>query len=496
MAIDIEEPESPGWWLNVLATKLHERRSGRDGKRQFSRRTFEPSRVTPGLVLLSDYLRGDPPLREDIHSDWAIPFRQFLRMGRMNVAPKLVSSITNRMAIRDFRTAAADDELGDAEARNLMRLNKLRVRSREVHDFMCGLGYGYTIVTPPDGARDWSLITSESPMECITAHDPATGEELAGLKMFRDSTTKTDWAFLFLPGEVWVAVAEVQSSTLWRPRWAISKQWEWATEKFDDVPGNKVAMVRFRNKDGRSEIEGALDTLDRINDKLFNEWWIGKIQAFRQRALEMPDDEEVEVDNDEDEDGVVDHEDLAGIFTSSPDALWQLPKGAKIWESQETNLEQLTKSIKAELEWLAFTESKPLYLITPDAANGSAEGATTQREEHVFVVEDRQDRASDGWAKTMSLAFEFQGETDRADVTKIEPLWAPAERYSLEQKADAATKYKGAGVPVEAVLTDVLQYSPADVVDRLRPLRNRDLLYAAPAGQQQAPPPADDQPEQ
>lgn len=491
MPIDIDTPGSPGWWLNTLAKRLHDRRAGREGRQLYTRRTLAPSRIRPGLVLLQDYLDGDPPLREDIHSGWATPFLQFLRMGRMNIAPKLVSSTGNRMTVSGFRTSAADDELGDKVARDLMRRNGLVVKSREVHDYMLGLGEGYTITTPPDASRDWSLITAESPLNCITAHDPMTGVEIAGLKMFRDEDHSTDYAYLFLPGELYVAYAQVPTTTLFRSHFQLSRQWEWDTDKFDDIPGNKVAMVRFRNKDGKSELDGYLNDLDRINDKLFNEWWIGKIQAFRQRALQQAADDEdgapVVSDQDTDEDGEISAEELAGIFTSAPDAMWLLPPGSKIWESSTTDIRQLTESIKAELQWLAFTKSKPLYLITPDAANGSAQGASTQREEHSFDVEDRIARASDGWVRTMSLAFEFQGDTGRSDVATLEPIWDPAERFSLAEKADAAPKYKAAGYPVEAIFTDVLQRSPADVVDRLRGLRARDLLYAAPPTDQPAP---------
>jgi hypothetical protein len=481
MAIDTETPQSAGWWLKVLSTELHNRRAGRVGTKRYHRNGVQPSRIQPGLQLLADYLEGDPPLREDIHSAWAAPFRQFLRVGRMNVAPKLVSSTTNRMGIRDFRTAAADDELGDIKARELMKRNDLKLKAREVHDDMLGLSHAYTIVTPPGGKRDWSLITAESPMECITAHDPATGEILAGLKMFRDDWDTTDFAYLFLPGKVMVAKCEVGTSTLFvgRQIFFLSDRWEWDDSKEQDVPGDEVAMVRFRNKHGRSEIAGALDTLDRINDKLFHEYWVGKLQAFKQRALEVPDEDD-EVDEADDDVATPDNEDWAQIFTSAPDALWKLPKGAKIWESTQADLNGMLASIKHELQWLAFTESKPLHLVTPDAANQSAEGASTQKEEHSYEIEDRRDRAEGSWARTLSLAFLFQGDAARSKVETIEPIWGPLERYSLQEKADAASKVKGI-VPVEAIQTDFLQYSPGDVVDRLRPMRGTDLLFMPPS---------------
>lgn len=477
VALDIDTPESPGWWINELGTELHDRRAGREGRKRFTRRSVESSRIRPGLDLLSDYLRGDPPLRQDIHADWAGPFRQYLRMGRLNFAKNLVSSPSNRLGIQGFRTAAADDQLGDREVHALMRRNKLKLKAREVHDYALGLGDGYAIVTPPDSRRSWSLITAESPLQCITAEDPATGETLAGLKMFRDHRAGVDYAYLFLPGELWVARAEVQASTLFGRRpFNLVDQWEWDEDKFDDIPGDRVAMHRFRNKDGVSEIEGFLDHLDRINDKLFNEWWIGKIQAFRQRALEVPDEEADEGDEDGDDESTPEDEDFSGIFTSAPDAMWQLPQGAKIWESQNVDVTPLVSSVKAELQWLAASASIPLHTITPDAANGSAEGASLMREEHVEKVQDRRDRFDGTWADVISDALAFQGDTERSDPAQIEAIWGPLERHSLAEKTTAAAAVKDV-LPREIIWTDILQMDPADVQNRVEPAWAKDALW-------------------
>src|SRR5690348_15519089 len=104
--------------------QLHNRRTGRDGTRRWRRDQVASARMRPPLGLLDLSRRGDPPLRDDIHSGWAAPFRQYVRMGRLNFARKVVSPTANRMGLRGFRTAAADDELGDVQARDLMRRNK------------------------------------------------------------------------------------------------------------------------------------------------------------------------------------------------------------------------------------------------------------------------------------------------------------------------------------------------------------------------------------
>lgn len=488
--IDTEVPYSPGWWLQVLATQLHNRKVGRDGSRLWTRDTVESTRVRPGLDLLDAYRRGDPPLREDVHTSWAAPFRQYVRMGRLNFAEKLVSPTANRMGIRGFRTAAADDELGDQEAHNLLRRNRLQLVNRDVVDDMLSFGDGYTLTTPPDATREWALITAESPLQCITAHDPATGRTLAGLKMFRDDWDARDWAYLFLPGELWVAIKDGPSSLGHRGPFRMARSWEWEVDRFDDIPGNRVPIVRFQNKRGVGEFEPHLNHLDRINDKIFNEWWISKIQAFRQRALQRDKDA---VDDAEDlEDDTVERSvdaspsmsaaELAEMFVSAPDAMWDLPPGAKLWESQPIDVTPLVNSIQKELQWLASAADKPLASLNPDAANQTAEGATNQKEEHLYQVKDRRDRVESSWAETIAMAFEFAGDTSRADVAQIETIWGPIELYSLAQKAEADSK--AGSLPLDIRRRDIWQYDPTELPD-MRTMDGRDRLQlrlSNPAG--------------
>ena len=485
--IDTDTPRSAGWWLKVLAGELHNRRCGRDDfggrHRRFSRVAVESSRVRPGLDLLHDYYQGDPPLRKDIHEGWAEPFRQYVRMGRMNFAGLVVSAPAARMGIRDFRTAAAADEFGDSKARDIMRANDLKLVSRDVHENMLWSGYGYLMVTPPPQNAPGGtipLMTSESPLATITAHDPATGETLAGLKMFRDDWDERDWAYLFLPGELHVAFKQGRSSIGVDSRFRFSAgSWSWDEEKQDTFPGGQVPIVRFKNKGGVGEFEHHLDHLDRINDKLFNEWWIGKINGFRQRALKnLPDRDEVTGE-------LIDY---AGMFTSSPDSLWRLPADSDIWESTVVDIGPLVNSVQKELQWLAAALSMPLQTLAPDAANQSAEGAVTLKEEQLFKIEDRRDRTEGSWARSMAMAFAFMGDTERADRTKIEPLWGPLQRFTLEQMSSAAQKSKGI-LPDEAIWTDIYQYPPAEIPN-LRTLRGRDLLHNAVRGPGGDQPPA------
>ena len=466
--IDIDTLE--GQWFARLARELHDRRTGRSGTRRWTRSTVTTQHIRPPLHVLEDYRRGDPPLRPDIHSGWKPYVRQFVRMGRLNVADLLISSTSNRMQLRDFRTAEANDELGDVIARGIMRANEMKLRAREVHDTMLSLGDAYTIMTPPGGRRKHTLITSEDPQQVITAHDPATGEYLAGLKMFRDEWNSEDLAYLYLPGLVRMARRKSNVSILTNgPHRLDAKSWTFDDDKDATVPDDEIPIARFRNRDGVGEFENHLDTLDRINDKIFDEWWIAKIQAFRQRAVKnLPD-------TDEDTGEEIDYSDM---FTASPDEMWQVPADVDFWESTPVDLTPITSSIQKDLERLAAVTSLSLPSLTPDAANGSAEGASLMREEHVYKVENRIDHAEPGWSRTMRLSFLFEGDLERADVAELEAIWGPVERHSLQQKGDAAAKAKDS-LPVEAIQRDIWQYAPAEIPN-LRAMRGRDVLFQPP----------------
>ncbi len=160
--------------------------------------------------------------------------------------------------------------------------------------------------------------------------------------------------------------------------------------------------------------------------------------------------------------------------------MWQVPADVDFWESQPIDLTPIIASVQKDLERLAAATSQPLHTITPDAANGSAEGASLMREEHLFKILDRLDRVDPEWGQVMGTCFTYQNDAARGDVTQIEPLWAPIERFSLQQRASAASQLRGI-LPLEAIWRDVMQYDPAEVPE-LRNLQGRDFLDAAVRG--------------
>lgn len=482
--IESDEQGSPGWWFKVLARELHDRRLGRSGGRRWTRSTIKPARIRPSLEMLQDHLNGDPPLL-GVAEGWKEHFREVVRLGRLNVASLVVEAKANRMQLRDFRTAAAGDELGDTVARDVMRANRLKLVARDVHEGMLAFGDAYAIVTPPADGQTYPLITAEDATQVITAHNPATGETLAALKMFRDDWDSADFGYLFIREGAKVtkrvAVKKGGVSSIGPTQFRMGSSWAWDEEAETEIPHGQMPVKRFRNRRGIGEFEHHLDTLDRINDQILNKLVIAKIQAFRQRAVKnLPDTETKIVDGVPVETEV----DYSDAFIAAPGALWQVPGDVEFWESAPTDIGPIRLAIKDDLEHFAAVTSTPLHTITPDAMKGSAEGASLMREEHVYAVENRRDHAEPTWADVMATSFAFMEDDARSDVTKIEPIWGPVERYSLQEKADAASK-AGTSLPMETIQTDIWQYPPAELAN-LRALRARQMLFQV-AGQPAAP---------
>ncbi|NAE18045.1 hypothetical protein [Enterococcus hirae] len=481
MTIDTETLGSPGWWLQVLSRKLHERNEGRAWGTAvaFGGSALREREVRPGLFLLRDWYRGNPPLPEPAEG-WRKGFTEFLRLARMNYAELVVEPTRFRMRPRGWRTAVAGDDTGDAQALRIARANDLAVAFGDVAKDMLSLADAYMIVGEPQEATGIPLITAESPLTTITAHDRATGKTLAALKEQMDEWTGEFSSYVFTPGRVDVARRATKAGftgSVYGP------DWDWDEAASGALPAafaDVVPVFRFRNRDGVGDFEPHLDVLARINNGLLDRVVVSKLQAFRQRAIknlpETSDGQEPRPDGS----NVVDY---SGAFEADPGTLWQVPDGVDFWESQAIDLGPLRMAVKDDVEGLAAVTSTPLHLITPDAASGSAEGASLLREGHIYKVIDRRDRASGPLARVMACAFAFMGDQDRADVTQIETLWDPAERFSLAEKGSAAAQLNGI-LPDEELFTEVLQYPP-DAIPRLLSMKRAQaataLLFAPPA---------------
>jgi hypothetical protein len=409
-----------------------------------------------------------------------------MAMARTNYAELVVEAVRERMTPVGFRTGAEGDDLGDSEAWRIWQANALDADSALVHRASLSMGDAYVIVGAVDPDIGAPLISPEDPREVITEQDPRRRRKtLAGLKLYHDDVAGEDVAYVYLPGRVHRyqrQVNKVGGQDQREPVNLISPE-GWDETGSLDLPsalGKLVPVVEFANRANMfggvaGEFQPHLGLLDRINFTILQRLEIATLQAFRQRAIKG-------VEPIDDEGNPINY---ADIFTYDPGALWLLPETAELWESGQVDLGPIRQAIRDDVQDLAAVTRTPLFYLTPEANNGSAEGASLAREGLTFKAKDRIVQASESWEQVMSLAFLVTGDTDRASRGDMEILWADPERFSLAERYDAAAKAQAASVPWRTVMADVLQYSPQQI-ERMEAERATDALLAEPI-QQPAP---------
>lgn len=454
MAIDIDEPDSPGWWLSKCAKKLEKRH--------------------PRLELLNSYVEGDAPIPNDADPAVADAYKRFRRQARTNFAELIVLALRRRIKITGFRTAADMSRTGDQVVEQLWDRNGMAIELPDVIESMVGLADGYTMLgrLDVDGQPGPVVITGEDPRQVVTIHDPVQQRIVrAGLKLYHDDDEDLDIAYLHRPGTVYRAVRKRKATAVTAkrvPRFS-SSSWDWD----DDAGGeagletgiSRVPIVRFRNRKGVGIFENHLDLLERLDQQQFRGDVIAAIQAFRQRAaIGTPD---------EDDDGnPIDWDD---ILAADPGAFWRLPEGAEMWESAITDVRPLTEQKKASIQELCAVTSTPMHVFFPDAASGSAEGASLMREEHVAAAEDVLDRVVESVKDTVAIAFELQGDQVRSQRENITVLSRPVERRSLAEVADANSKL--GDVPWRSRMTRIVGFTEAEA-DQMEQELEEDALRA------------------
>lgn len=455
--IDITEARSPGWWLARLMVKLGERQA-----------RYE---------LLDSYYRGDPPL------PWGPEgcrqaFQKFQRKARLNLAAMIADSVTERMKPVGFRTGASADQEGDDQAWKIWQANNLDAEAPLLFSTCAVMSEAYTIVGGPDPDTKVPVISCEDPRQVITEQDPANRRRtIAALKVWVDDVDGVDRAKLYLPGIVYSAVRRNRPTGELMSFDPSGWEWEDDGQKLPAFAARIVPVTRFVLRsnlagDALGEFEDCIDDFDRINLMLLQRLTVAVMQAFRQRALKNGD-----ALPDTDEDGEeIDYND---IFSADPGAFWMLPEGVEVWESAGVDLTPLLESVKADIRDVLATSRTPLHYMFPDAAGGSAEGASLGREGLIFRAGARITQAEDPLEQTMSLALLFMGEKERAQRPDLEVIWQAPERVSTAERYDAAVKAQAAGVPWTTIMRDILGFSPQQI-ETMRAERMAEAFAAAP----------------
>jgi hypothetical protein len=253
--------------------------------------------------------------------------------------------------------------------------------------------------------------------------------------------------------------------------------WTWAGA--EDTGLDFVPVFPFLNRGGLGEFEPHTDILDRINWNILQRLVITAMQAYRQRAITSKDGDSslptVDAEGNE-----IDYE---KVFSAAPGAMWDLPPGFEIWESQQTDITAILSANKDDITHLAAVTRTPMPTMMPGGENQTAEGASFAKEGLVFKAQDRVARASASLDLVMGAALAIESGL-RVPVADVESKWLPVERQSLAERADAATKAQD--LPWRTRMTDIWQFSE-DRVDQMETERASDALNASISAPPAAP---------
>lgn len=451
MAINVSVKGSPGWWLEKGFKKREER--------------------APRLNNLAAWHEGNPPAPTAVQTAREA-FRDFEEEAVTNFAELIVGAVRERMSVRDIRTGASGEKSDDVAWERWVD-NNLSVEMSTVIETFLALGDSYVIVGK-DPETDKVVVTAEDPRQVVTFHNPLNQSQLrAAVKVLYDPDEGRAYAVLMLRGgkdeggaqfnaRRFVAYLDTDSSEI--PAFNAA-DWAWDKDQGDadgeELPHELVPVVRFRNRNGKGEFEDHIKILRRINRSVFQLTVIVMYQAYKQRAviLDDSDEDDVQVQNSFKEEIGLD--DLDDALTSDPGSWFLLPRGAKIWESTQTDVQGILSAIKDDVMRLAAVTRRPMAIFAPD--NQSAGGAEFTREGLTFATEDKMTRATQGIVDMYHLIFLTEGDAARAERSKIMVGWNPAVRYSLSDMASATSQVANT-MPKRTIYREIWQKTPAEIM--------------------------------
>ncbi|MHA0288279.1 phage portal protein [Mycobacterium sp. C3-094] len=472
---------SPSDWFDRLERRFTANTQTSWQDQQHRPETYRPR--NQWLDTLWSYYAGDPPLPQ-IAPEFQDIFRDVMRKSRSNYAEMCVTAVVDRMELLAVSTGTDSTPNGDDRAAELMEDTGFTAQLKDLLTYMLAMREAYAMVVPtPYGPT----IHAIDPRRCVGISDPNNPVRLrAALVRSYDVEEDEEIAHLFLPGEKW---------TLRRNDY---RQWERTADQPEEITGlddlGGIPIVKFENKLGVGEYEAHVDVLDRMIDTTLQRMVLMRYQAFKQRGVSGDEPEDEEYDDENEETPPKDDIDWDQVFKAGPGAVWKVPAGWQFWESGQADLSGMLAAELRDVKTFAAVTHTPLYLITPDDANGSAEGAGLLREALTSKVRDRRARTTPQLKLLWRIVFAMDGDASRGKTVKLR--WGPIEYKSLAEKGSASAQAANV-LSKQRIMRDIWEMPPEDIEENLAELDAERLLVASLAAQATAstqPPPTSGQP--
>ena len=431
---------SDEWWLSRLMEKL--------------------AAQVKEVDLMGRWLRGTQPI--PCPDNQKPGFERLQRIANVNLAELIVDARVHRMQLLGASTVGQFADSGDDRVDALFEEQDLRALLSNAFRAALGEGVAYLMVTAEGGIRfaDGKHAVLE---------DGPDGTTLAAVNIYRDEVADRDVAILARPGYFRFFYHEGPTGLPGQKWWRFFPG-AWTAGERVESPLDEVPMYRLTPPGGRSLIRKHIAGLERINHGILQRMILISLQAFKQRALKNAPREDPKTGEPIDYDAV---------FETAPDALWILPESVEIWESGQADFGPVLTAVKDDIRAVAVASKTPLFMISPDDANGSAEGAATQREILVFDIESITALFEGKLKRVLSAALRLRGDLDPEEATRLKLLWANPRRSSLMERAQSLSTARGGGVPFRMALEKFGEFTPAEVEEAVQQRTADAFLEAA-----------------
>lgn len=419
----------------------------------------------PRVDRLRGYTTGNAPLPEmgpNLRKSW----ENFQRRALANSGALIVDALIERIVPNGILVGEAPDSPLAVQARRIWRDNRMDVTFKDAARDAAITGVGYLLVTAGDDGQ--AVITRERPEQFYVEPDPLRPwKALAAVKVWRSVSEGTDHMVVWLEG---VRASYTRSAYNDQRQLIPRVQGKWDLVSADFFEG-APPVVLLENKEHMGEFEAHTGLIDRINTGILYRLVTMAMQTYRQRALKTPS-EGGEIPSEDDNGDAIDYQE---IFEPGPGALWELPPGVEIWESQTVDLTPMLNAVKDDWRELAGETHTPLSAMLPDAANQSASGAEQPTRQLVFKAQDRIARFKPALAVMLVRALQVEG-ADLGEDT-VEVKFAPPATVSMTERYAAAAQAKAAGEALETIQENILGYSPEQIAqDKQRRAEERLAL--------------------
>lgn len=426
---------TPEQWLPVLAKRL--------------------DADMPRVQLLRSYMDGDAPLpegRDNVRESW----KRFQRDARTNWGQLILEAVCDRIIPKGITVAGDSQSEVAVQATRIWRDN--RMDSVFAQWLRHGLAFRRAFLTCWTDDSGAARITADSPESMYVAVDPLQNWRVrAALRCWRDPDDGVDYALVWSE-DSWQRFMRPSMHTKEDGSTILTSmvQGKWYPESDPIFTGTPPPVVVYNNPGGVGEYEPHLDVINRINKTSLDILSIVAMLAFRQRALKRSADGDPLPVADENGNAI----DWASRLEYAPGALWDLPPGIDVWESQATDITPLLSGMKDHIRQLSAVTRTPLPILMPDNANTSAAGAISAEAGYITKCGTRLTEAKIGGEAILLKALQVE-QVDVSGAT-VSLEFENVEMVSLVEKYQAASQAVGVQSK-KSIQRQILGWGPDEI---------------------------------